>query len=52
MKNFEGIERKRVTFDKCIDKEGAITFSASLKPFFLKQKQNANENSMIIRQSD
>jgi hypothetical protein len=31
VKNFQGIERKRVTFDKCIDKEGALTFSASLR---------------------
>ena len=28
---FEAIERKRFTFDKCIDKNGTKTFSASLK---------------------
>jgi hypothetical protein len=30
MKNFDAIDRKRVIFDKCIDKEGALTFSAQL----------------------
>jgi len=30
MKDFENIERKRVTFDKCIDKEASMTFSARL----------------------
>jgi len=30
VKNFQGLDHKRVTFDKCIDKEGALTFSASL----------------------
>ncbi len=28
---FEAIEKKRFTFDKCIDKNGTITLSASLK---------------------
>jgi hypothetical protein len=28
---FEAIEKKRFTFDKCIDKNGTITFSASLR---------------------
>jgi hypothetical protein len=29
-KNFEACDHKRVTFDKCIDKEGALTFSTAL----------------------
>lgn len=28
---FESIEKKRFTFDKCIDKNGTITISAALK---------------------
>jgi hypothetical protein len=30
---FETIEKKRFTFDKCIDKNGSILLSASLKSF-------------------
>jgi hypothetical protein len=30
MKVFENIEKKRVNFDKCIDKEASMTFSARL----------------------
>ena len=51
MKNFDGIDHKRVTFDKCIDKEGAITFSASLQSFLKAKAQNTHrghENSIFV----
>jgi hypothetical protein len=31
MKNFEASDHKRVTFDKCIDKEGGLTFSTAIR---------------------
>ena len=50
MKDFENIERKRVTFDKCIDKEASMTFSARL---YGQQKVVQNENSMqVANQAD
>jgi hypothetical protein len=34
---FEPHVSRRVTFDKCIDKEGTILYSASLKSYKLEQ---------------
>ena len=48
MKNFEGIDHKRVTFDKCIDKEGTITFSAILSNFLKTKTHRGHEPSMLI----